>query len=355
MFGDHYCNRRVLITGHTGFKGSWLAMWLHELGAKVGGFSDRAPKQPSLFQVIDDSLWSHDLRGDVADAGTVRKVLRRVKPDVIFHLAAQPLVRESYQTPVDTMRTNVMGTAVLLDSVRELRLPSNVVVVTSDKCYDNRETSRRYRETDSLGGHDPYSVSKGAAELMVQSWRRSFFEPDQQLGNVASARGGNVIGGGDYAADRIVPDCVRSLRSGEAIRLRNPGAVRPWQHVLDCLSGYLLLGSRLGKDPDAAAAFNFGPARSSDRSVRDLVEEVLQHWPGRWEDASWGKQPHEASLLHLSTTKAQRVLGWKPVWNFRDSVRHSIEWYRRRHGGGRHDMEAFSREQIRAYAAAAKA
>lgn len=358
MFGNFYRNRSVLITGHTGFKGSWLALWLHGLGAKVSGFSDRDPTRPSLGKGLDPKLWTSDLRGDISDSAALRKALRTAKPEIVFHLAAQPIVRESYSQPLATLQTNAMGTACLLDAIREIKSPAHVVAVTSDKCYENREWVHGYRENDALGGHDVYSASKAASELVAQSWRRSFFAPDSALGNVATARGGNVIGGGDYGADRIVPDCVRSLRRRQPIFVRNPAATRPWQHVLDCLSGYLLLGWRLaesGGDPRFAAAFNFGPPAASNRSVRELVEETLRAWPGSWNTEADPDTPHEASLLHLATDKAAQTLSWFPVWEFEKTVRHTIEWYRLREGRKRTDVAAFSRDQIASFVADAHA
>ena len=251
-----------------------------------------------------------------------------------------------------------MGTACLLEAMRVTKSPAHVLVVTTDKCYENCNWAHGYRESDPLGGHDVYSTSKAAAELVTQSWRRSFFEPDPALGNVASARAGNVIGGGDYAADRIVPDCVRSLRRNEAIFVRNPAATRPWQHVLDCLGGYLLLGSKLataGKNPRFATAFNFGPPAASNRTVGELVTEALKTWPGEWTTHADPHALHEAALLHLATDKAAQWLRWFPVWDFEETVRHTMNWYQHRHGRRRTDLVAFSRDQIAAYVADANA
>ena len=349
MFGNHYRKRRVLITGHTGFKGSWLGLWLHRLGAEVSGFSDRTLKGPCIHQSVDSSIWKHDLRGDVADPKAICKAIAKAQPHIVFHLAAQPLVRLSYEQPMETWQTNIMGTANLLDSVRQQKCKIHVVVITTDKCYENRNWHHGYRESDALGGHDVYSASKAGAELVTQSMRRSFFEPDKSLGNVASARAGNVIGGGDYAANRIVPDCVRALLDNQKIRVRNPWATRPWQHVLDCLSGYLLLGWKLstgGKNPNVADAFNFGPPASSNRNVKDLVEEVLKTWPGKWKNEGEANAPHEATLLHLSTDKAAQVLNWFPVWDFESAVGRTIKWYRVRHDRSRTNMNHFSLDQI---------
>jgi CDP-glucose 4,6-dehydratase len=358
MFGDFYRNRRILVTGHTGFKGAWLSLWLRELGAEVSGFSDRNPTRPSLGELLPPKTFHHDLRGDIADAAAVRRAIRTTKPEFIFHLAAQPLVRLSYRQPLHTLQTNVMGTACLLEAVRELKSAAHVLVVTTDKCYENRNWAHGYRETDALGGHDVYSSSKAGAELVTQSWRRSFFEPDPALGNVASARAGNVIGGGDYAADRIIPECVHSLRKKEPIFVRNPAATRPWQHVLDCLSGYLLLGwclATAGKNSRYGTAFNFGPPAASNRTVGELVQEVLRTWPGEWTTKADPNAPHEATLLHLATDQAAQWLQWFPVWNFADTVRHTTAWYQLRHGRRRADLAEFSRQQIATFVTDARA
>ncbi|MBG87616.1 MAG: CDP-glucose 4,6-dehydratase [Verrucomicrobiales bacterium] len=357
MFRNYYRGRKILVTGHTGFKGAWLSLWLHELGAEVSGFSDVVPTKPSLFEVIDKGTFRHDIRGDVSDAKIVAKAIKKTKPDLVFHLAAQPLVRLSYKKPLSTLQTNVMGTANVLEALRNSGQKTHVLVVTSDKCYENRNWDYGYRENDPLGGHDIYSASKGATEVMTHAWARSFFEPDKELGNVCSARAGNVVGGGDYAADRIIPDCVRALQKKDAIQVRNPKATRPWQHVLDCLSGYLWLGARVatgGKNSSFASAFNFGPRKESNRNVGELVEAVLQTWPGKWKHLKQKNAPHEAKLLHLSTDKATRELNWFPVWEFEETIHHTIEWYRRRHTGGRIDMREFSRQQIQAFSDAAK-
>jgi CDP-glucose 4,6-dehydratase len=358
MFQDFYAGRRILVTGHTGFKGAWLSLWLCELGAEVSGFSADVPTKRSLYECVEKGTFKHDLRGDVSDVAAVSKAIRKTKPELIFHLAAQPLVRLSYCEPLSTLQTNVMGTANVLEAVRQIGASTHVVVVTSDKCYENRNWDYGYRENDALGGHDVYSASKGAAEIVTHSWARSFFEPDKKLGNVASARAGNVIGGGDYAADRIVPDCVRALRKKAAIEVRNPRATRPWQHVLDCLSGYLWLGAQLatsGKNSSFASAFNFGPRKESNRNVGELVKAILTTWPGKWKHLEQKNAPHEAKLLHLSTDKAARELGWFPVWDFEETVHHTIEWYHRRHTGRRIDMREFSVGQLQAFAESASA
>jgi CDP-glucose 4,6-dehydratase len=266
-------------------------------------------------------------------------------------------VRLSYEQPAETFEVNALGTINLLEAVRAAALPCPVIVVTSDKCYENRGWEWGYREHDPLGGHDVYSMSKAATELIVQSWRRSFFQTDSRLGPLATVRAGNVIGGGDYAADRIVPDCVRALLAGRPIAVRNPRATRPWQHVLDCLSGYLWLGARLGsptRETRLADAFNFGPDTRSNQPVAALVGEWLRHWPGEWRDESRADAPHEASFLHLSTDRAAQWLAWYPTWDFAAAVRETARWYHARHVA-RADMAAFSREQIANFTAAARA
>jgi CDP-glucose 4,6-dehydratase len=332
MLDRSYRDKRVLITGHTGFKGAWLAEWLLKLGAKVTGFSLPSPTRPSLFEQLELERRMCHVIGDMRDANAVREVVTETRPDFIFHLAAQSLVRQSYLEPADTYAVNVMGTVHLLDAARQLEKRCSIVAVTSDKCYENREWLYGYREEDPLGGHDPYSASKGAAELVVASYRRSFFSSAESPVRIASARAGNVIGGGDWAPNRIVPDCVRALRIGDPIKVRNRISTRPWQHVLEPLSGYLLLGSRLasstGAKPVVASAFNFGPDSESNRSVADLVDVVLKHWPGKLEDHSDPQAVHEAGLLNLATEKARQLLGWKPVWTFTETVARTIDWYR---------------------------
>ena len=357
-FNNFYAGKRVLVTGHTGFKGAWLSLWLKELGAVVFGASLLPPTQPNLYELIAEEVFEHDALCDVRDLNAVTKVIEAVRPDVIFHLAAQPLVRRSYAEPIETLQTNVLGTANVLEAVRRLGLPCAVLVVTTDKCYENPETGRAQIETDPLGGHDVYSASKACAELIVQSWRKSFFQTDAKLGPVATARAGNVIGGGDYAADRIVPDCIRALMSKQPIHVRNPAAVRPWQHVLECCSGYLWLAARMaqeGKDSPMSGAFNFGPDVQSQKTVGELVVQLLQHWPGTWENAATPGAPHEALLLTLSIEKTQRILDWHPAWDFQAAVQHTADWYHQRHALHCEDMLGFSVRQIEQYTAAATA
>jgi CDP-glucose 4,6-dehydratase len=327
-------NRKVLVTGHTGFKGSWLLLWLLQLGAKVHGYALPADSEPNLFR----SLWpsyrdafDHQ-EADLDDLAALEQSIQSAQPEVVLHLAAQPLVRESYRDPLGTWRTNVVGTLHLLEALKPLQHPCAVVMVTTDKVYANREWVHGYRETDRLGGHDPYSASKAGAELAVQSWRASFCGsgPHQTPHlRIATARAGNVIGGGDWAADRIVPDAVRALAAQQPVRVRNPGATRPWQHVLEPLSGYLLLAQQLlTAATPPCEAFNFGPPLSSNRCVQELVEAMLAQWSGAWELEQQSQAPHEAGLLHLQVDKAHHQLGWQPRWDFDTTVSRTVNWYR---------------------------
>ena len=366
-----YARKRVLVTGHTGFKGSWLCEWLLALGAEVHGFALEPPTRPSLFKQLKlaKRIASHTI-GDVRDLPAVVRTMRRVKPDFIFHLAAQPLVRLSYEKPVDTFEVNVMGTVNVLEAARRVfglgrtlfghqdcgcghksnghRL--SIICITTDKCYENRETSHPYREDEPMGGYDPYSCSKGCDELLIASYRRSFFgTPDSPVW-VASARAGNVIGGGDWAKDRIVPDCMKALAKGLPIPVRNKVSTRPWQHVLEPLSGYLTLGAALAareRFAEVCGGFNLGPNPKDNRTVRELVEEILKWRAGAWVDRSDPAAVHEAGLLNLDIRKARRILGWKPRWNFAETVKNTVQWYAAV-ADGRNPM-AITREQIAAY------
>jgi CDP-glucose 4,6-dehydratase len=334
-----YAGRRVLVTGHTGFKGSWLTTWLADLGAEVTGYALAPDTTPALFERVGVARHCRSTLADVRDLARLTAVVRQARPEVILHLAAQPLVRRSYLLPLETLQINVLGTAHLLEAVRAVGGPCAVVVVTSDKCYENHERPDGYREDEALGGHDVYSMSKGAAELVTASWRRSFFNPKELARHgiaVATARAGNVVGGGDWAADRIVPDAIAALAAGKAIPVRNPGAVRPWQHVLEPLGGYLLLGARLlgPEAPAHAEAWNFGPRPEDARPVREVVEAIIGAWGrGTWEDQHQPGAPHEAGLLLLSIEKAAARLGWAPRWHFEETFRRTVEWYRAFHDG----------------------
>jgi len=332
-FGSAFADRRVLVTGHTGFKGAWLCQWLIELGADVTGLS-LPPEKPALFTQLALAKRLRHLTGDIQNPAVLQRAVKLSKPDFVFHLAAQALVRESYVRPRETFSVNGMGTLHLLEALREVEQPCAAVFITTDKCYENREWHHGYREVDALGGRDPYSASKAVAELIIAAYRDSFFK-DHPV-KIASCRAGNVIGGGDWAKDRIVPDCITALQKKKPILVRNRRATRPWQHVLEPLSGYLWLAALLrhpqwrAVDPAAlTSAFNFGPNRESNRTVEELVVALLKHWPGDWKDQSDPKAPHEAGLLHLSTDKAAAVLGWNPVWNFAETIAKTVEWYRR--------------------------
>jgi len=358
MFAGAYQGRRVLVTGHTGFKGAWLARWLVQLGAKVAGYALPPPTDPSLFAALDwEDRLDHSL-GDVRDAAALAALITRLQPEVVFHLAAQPLVRRSYAEPVETFATNVLGTVHLLEAVRRQGGPCAVVVVTSDKCYEETEGLRERREEDPVGGRDPYSASKACAEIAAAAYARSFFQKNERLA-LATARAGNVIGGGDWAEDRIMPDCMRALRAGRPIPVRRPDAVRPWQHVLESLSGYLWLGARLWRTISAgqtkpSSAYNFGPSPESHRQVRALVDEVLRHWPGRWEQVSADGDPHENECLRLSIDRAARELGWRPVWDFPTAVERTVRWYRAFPGEKRAIVADLVDADIEAYVQAAR-
>jgi CDP-glucose 4,6-dehydratase len=331
MFLGAFQDKTVWLSGHTGFKGAWLAHWLRELGANVRGFALEPATTPALFDQLRLAGRLHHEIGDLRNRAAVKDSIIAAQPDFVFHLAAQPLVRLSYTQPVETYDTNVMGTVHVLEALRGLDKPCAAVFITTDKCYENREWIHGYREEDPLGGYDPYSSSKAAAEIAIASFRRSFFTKHPV--KIASVRAGNVIGGGDWAADRIVPDCIRALQSQQAIPVRNKIATRPWQHVLEPLSGYLWLAARLSElstnDSPLCSAFNFGPALTSNRTVAELVQEVLKHWPGRWEDKSDPHAVHEAKLLNLATDKAFHFLKWQPVWNFEQTIAQTVSWYRR--------------------------
>ena len=354
MFADFYRGKRVFLTGHTGFKGSWLCEWLLMLGAEVHGYALDPQAHETLFGDLGlPGRLASDTRGDINDRSLLAKAMAEARPEVVLHLAAQPLVRLSYQIPVETFATNVMGTAHVLDALRGLGHSCVAVCITTDKCYENREWLHAYREEDAMGGHDPYSASKGAAELVISSYRRSFFPPGGGV-RVASARAGNVIGGGDWALDRIVPDCIRALRSGTPVAVRNKIATRPWQHVLEPLSGYLDLASRLGLSSAGhfESAFNFGPPLASNRTVAELVEGLLRHLPGEWVDASDPAAVHEASRLNLATDKAFHLLGWHSVWDFDTTLGMTAEWYRVHEAGC--DPSELTRSQIAGYQAHAR-
>jgi len=316
--------KRVWLSGHTGFKGGWLAVLLTEMGARVTGFS-LAPQTPFFSELKLKNWLRHEL-GDLRDAGKVRKSILRCRPDFVFHLAAQPLVRDSYLRPLETYEVNTLGTAHVLEALRDLRHPCAAVFVTTDKVYRNEERRHAFREKDPLGGQDPYSASKAAAEILISSYRDSFFQG--QPVRIASARSGNVIGGGDYSIDRIVPDAFRALRKGQPIPVRNPSSTRPWQHVLDPTAGYLALAVHLSKDRKKARAYNFGPSPKDQKTVSALVRQILKNWPGRWRRIREKIQPHEAGRLQLNNLHALRDLRWRPRLSFAQSVAMTMDWYR---------------------------
>jgi len=351
-FGDIYRGKRVLVTGHTGFKGSWLALWLQALGADVCGLALPAEPGPNHLQLL--GLAMEEALVDVRDARAVAEAVQRFRPEVVFHLAAQPLVRRSYREPAATVAVNVMGLVHLLEAVRVTPSVRAVVSATSDKCYLNRERGQGYREDDTLGGHDPYSASKACAELISASWRSSFLAAgDGRTVALATARAGNVVGGGDWNEDRLVPDLVRSATSGKPVAIRFPHATRPWQHVLEPLAGYLALGASLLADPQGdAEAWNFGPAASEQLNVAQVIAAFAREWPAVRCDVDRSSRPHEAHLLHLDCTKARERLGWRPVWDAATTIERTTAWYRRQHEQGtvesRADLERYVADARRA-------
>ncbi len=349
-------NKTVLITGHTGFKGAWLTAWLKQLGAKVVGIALDPPSEPSHFasaQLASDMI---DLRIDIRDCAALEAAIVDAQPDFVFHLAAQALVRRSYDNPVETWQTNVLGTLHVLEALRKLNKPCAAVIITSDKCYDNVEWVWGYRETDAMGGPDPYSASKGAAELVIRSHIKSFFPKATSQVRIVSARAGNVIGGGDWAEDRIIPDCVKAWSANKVVELRNPHSTRPWQHVLEPLSGYLNLAIALSQRPELhGESFNFGPPAQQDHSVLDLVQQMALHWDQvRWQDVSQSAAgPYESGLLKLNCDKALHYLRWRAVMGFEDTVHMTAEWYRAYYQEPT-QIAATTRFQIEGYTAIAK-
>ena len=354
-YSDAYRGKKVLLTGHTGFKGGWLALWLKRLGADVVGFALDAPSQPSMFDAVRVSEQIEHVHGDIRDSEALNRVIEEHKPEVVFHAAAQPLVRLSYEIPDETFETNVMGSLRVFEAIRRSDSVRVLVNITSDKCYENREWVWGYRENDPMGGYDPYSASKGCAELLFSAWFRSYFSPAKhgETHNIAAAsvRAGNVIGGGDWGKDRLVPDCFRALAQGEPIVIRSPAAIRPWQHVLEPLSGYLEVGARLMANPKKyGGGWNFGPLGGDDWNVEAIVREICEIWgDGRFE-IDGAAHPHEAHWLKLDCSKANIELGWLPRWNVRRALQESTRWYRSFYGqGGVEQMRALTLEQIEAY------
>lgn len=338
MFCDIYNNRQVLITGHTGFKGSWLAFWLSEIGASVCGFALEPLTKPNHFSLL--KLPIESVIGDIRNLETLMDTFKRFKPEIVFHLAAQPLVRLSYENPVETYATNVMGTLNVLEACRKTESVKAIVNVTSDKCYENREWVWGYRENDPMGGYDPYSSSKACSELLTSSYRNSYFNVEEYNKKhdtlLASCRAGNVIGGGDWAEDRLMNDIMASVSRGIKVKIRNPQATRPWQHVLEPLSGYLVVGQKLlEKKKEFATAWNFGPTDEGNITVRDVVEYVMKYWDKIDFELNLDKNhPHEAKLLKLDCSKAYKLLNWRSVWNKTETFKYTVEWYKNYYENG---------------------
>lgn len=344
MFGNIYKNKRVLVTGHTGFKGAWLALWLTQLGAKVIGYSLAPPTNPNLFESLRLQKKIKHIIGDIRDSDHLEKVFRQHRPEMVFHLAAQALVKESYENPRETFETNVIGTTNIFEAVRKSSTVKVVLNITSDKCYENKEWHYDYRENDPLGGRDPYSLSKACSELVTVAYRQSFLS---RIG-IASARAGNVIGGGDWGEDRLVPDCVKALASGKKIVLRNPHSTRPWQFIFEPLSGYLWLGALLMKEPvKYSEAWNFGPKDDDILSVKQVTKEVIKIWPKSSFKIKIDKF-YESSLLKLDINKARHFLGWRPVFGVNQAIRKTLDWYQRYYAKETNMLD-FSLEQIKEY------
>jgi CDP-glucose 4,6-dehydratase len=344
--------KRIFLTGHTGFKGSWLSLWLQQLGAEVTGFALLPPTRPSLFEVANVTQGMMSVIGDIRNAQALTQAMSQAAPEIVIHMAAQPLVRRSYVDPVETYSTNVMGTVNLFEAVRQTASVRAVVNVTTDKCYENKEWVWGYRENEPLGGFDPYSSSKGCAELVTSAYRNSYFISGQKSCTsvaLASARAGNVIGGGDWAEDRLIPDIVRAIEAGQSVKIRNPHAIRPWQHVLEPLSGYLDLAERLYVEGAAfAQAFNFGPSEQDARPVRWIVDAMTKQWAG---DAKWhiddGDHPHEAHYLKLDCSKARSALGWVPRWSLEQALQSIVAWHMAHRTG--QNMKEVCEQQIADY------
>jgi len=344
---EFWAGKRVLITGHTGFKGSWISLWLQKMGAEVFGFSLPPPTKPALFEEANVADGMVSVTGDISDFNVVQHAVNEILPDIVIHMAAQPLVRYSYQQPIETFSTNVMGTIHLLEAVRNVGSAKVVINVTTDKCYENKEMFWGYREDEPMGGYDPYSSSKGCSELLTRAYKRSYYENADI--SLASARAGNVIGGGDWSSDRLLPDILRALQSKRSVVIRNPNAIRPWQHVLEPLSGYLVLAQHLYFDgSEFSGAWNFGPNDEDARPVQWIVENMI----GRWgSDCSWQldgyEHPHEANYLKLDISKAKSLLGWKPVWNLNQALEKIIDWHKLWISGT--NMRVICEQQIKAY------
>ena len=336
VFNNFYKGKKVLVTGHTGFKGSWLSIWLHELGAEVVGvgLEPYSEKDNFVLSGIGKKIKA-DIRSDIRDGERMKEIFAQYQPEIVFHLAAQPLVRLSYEIPVETYQTNVMGTINIMEAIRATESVKVGVMITTDKCYDNKEQMRGYKEDDPFGGYDPYSSSKGACEIAIQSWRRSFFNPEdygkKHHVSLASVRAGNVIGGGDWAKDRIIPDCIRALEAGKPIEIRSPKAVRPWEHVLEPLSGYMLLAQKMWEHPiEYCEGWNFGPESDSISTVWEVATELVNNYgQGELKDISDPNALHEANLLMLNIDKAKSRLGWHPTLDSKQTMALVADWYKK--------------------------
>jgi CDP-glucose 4,6-dehydratase len=352
MNPEFWRGKRVFITGHTGFKGSWLSLWLQRLGVDLTGYALVPPTNPSLFDVANVESGMHSVIADIRDSATLTKAMQEAEPDIVIHMAAQPLVRYSYQAPVETYATNVMGTVHLLEAIRQTNCVRAVVNVTSDKCYENKEWPWGYRENESMGGYDPYSNSKGCAELVTAAYRNSFFNPAKHHEHgvaIGSGRAGNVIGGGDWAVDRLIPDILRAIEIGQAVNIRSPRAIRPWQHVLEPLSGYLTLAEKLFTDgPECGEGWNFGPADEDAKPVQWIVEQLATQWG---DGAQWKldnkPQPHEAHFLKLDCSKAKARLNWQPRWPLSTALANIVSWHKAWLDGS--NMQSITLNQITQY------
>ena len=352
MSQEFWKGKKILVTGHTGFKGSWLSLWLQNMGAKVIGVSLDPPTSPSLYEQARVAEGMDSLRADIRDLNQIKDIFKEHKPEIVFHLAAQPLVRYSYREPVETYQTNVMGTLHVLEAIRCIDSVRAAVMITTDKCYENREWEWGYRENEPMGGHDPYSSSKGCAELLIASYRDSYFSVakyNEHKTALASVRAGNVIGGGDWAEDRLVPDIIRAVQHDNTVHIRNPNSIRPWQHVLEPLDGYIELAEKLFSSGEQyAEAWNFGPKEEDAKPVQWIVERMTESWG---EDANWvvdnGDHPHEANYLKLDCSKAHTKLNWWPKWPLKNALEKIIEWHKEEQKGA--DMKTFSLNQIEDY------
>ncbi len=353
MFNNIYQNKKVLVTGNTGFKGAWLSVWLHQMGAQVFGLSNAVPTTPSIFEMANlETVIQHHVC-DIKNFTDTKNLIHQIQPDFIFHLAAQPIVKTSYLDPLDTMATNIMGTAHILDAMRNAEWTCNLVMITSDKCYDNVEWEWGYKETDALGGKDPYSASKGGAELMIKTYFESYLKQKPNI-KLAAVRAGNVIGGGDWADARIVPDMYRSWSNGQTVEIRSPNATRPWQHVLEPLSGYLLCGQALAESkPINGLAFNFGPNSNQNKTVLELLKALASHWNGSqvaelykvFENSNF----HEAGLLKLNCDRALYYMQWQPTLEFEETVSLTANWYNEFYNKKDSNMLAYTMQQINEY------